>query len=444
MKRNEVRPLTLAIAALLGVGSLAPVAGAVAAGLPPASDGAAATGWQIFTPASSLAPSAPANGARTHLLVLMPTIGSQAFNAAITAANTAAPTPKGLPPYAGYAYETPASLACLYKLVAAPVAGCNPNTVTAVATGGSKAIGIVDAYHYPYATTDLAAFSAQFGLPAPTTANFQVVFANGVQPATNPGGWEMEAALDIQWAHAMAPNAKIILVEAASSGWADMNAAVAKASTLVAAAGGGQVSMSYGAAEWSGETASESYYKTAKVTYFASSGDTAGTSYPCTSPNVVCVGGTTVRRDPTTKSFLGEVSWASGGGGNSPYFARPTYQNAIATVVGTTRGVPDVAAAADPSTGGWVRYTPSNTRTAGWYIVGGTSWSSPTFAGIVNSAGTFAASSAAELTTLYAGLGSANFTDIRSGYCGPSLGWGAIVGWDRCTGVGTDIGKLGK
>jgi kumamolisin len=141
---------------------------------------------------------------------------------------------------------------------------------------------------------------------------------------------------------------------------------------------------------------------------------------------------------------LGEVAWIDGGGGNSPYFARPTYQNGIASVVGTKRGVPDVSAVADPRTPAWLRYTPSNTGAGGWYTVGGTSWAAPVFAGIVNSANTFALTSLAELTNIYAGLGSANFKDIIGGYCGPSLGWGAIAGWDRCTGVGSDIGKLGK
>src|SRR5271166_6525 len=78
-------------------------------------------------------------------------------------------------PYAGYAYETPASLACVYGLVP-PVTGCSPNTATANPTGGSKMIAIVDAYDAPNAAKDLSAFSTQFGLPP---ANFQVVYASG-------------------------------------------------------------------------------------------------------------------------------------------------------------------------------------------------------------------------------------------------------------------------
>jgi len=144
---------------------------------------------------------------------------------------------RDLPPFSGYGYETPASLACIHGLVAA-TNGCNPNSVTAVAKGGSRAIAIVDAYHYPSALADLQLFSKQFGLPVPTPSNFQVVFASGVQPARDLG-WELEEALDIEYAHAMAPNATLYLVEAASDSLSSLLAAVDKASQLVAKAGGG-------------------------------------------------------------------------------------------------------------------------------------------------------------------------------------------------------------
>jgi len=90
--------------------------------------------------------------------------------------------PQESPPYGGYIYETPASVGCVYKLVPTPETGCNPNSVTVNPSGGSHAIAIVDAYHYPTAMQDLQVFSAQFGLPAPTSANFQVVYASGRQP----------------------------------------------------------------------------------------------------------------------------------------------------------------------------------------------------------------------------------------------------------------------
>ena len=121
-------------------------------------------------------------------------------------------------PISGYYAETPASLACLYELVTVTT-GCNPGTLTKVATGGSKAIAIVDAYDYPTALADLAAYSSQFGLPAPTSSTFTVAYPGTAKPAVDPdcanyGGWNCwatESALDIEMAHGAAPSAHIYL-----------------------------------------------------------------------------------------------------------------------------------------------------------------------------------------------------------------------------------------
>ena len=219
------------------------------------------------------------------------------------------------PPYAGYAYETPASLSCVYRLVTKLVAGCTPDLAKVVLASGSKTIAIVDAYHAPSAAADLAAFSTQFGLPAP---NFQQVYAADTQPPV-VAGWEIEESLDIEWAHAMAPKAKIILVEAASNSFDDLLFAETVASQLVAAAGGGEVSNSWGGAEFSSETSYDSYFSTATVVYVASSGDDPGTIWPGTSPNVVSAGGTTVRRAPGTGKYIENVPWDLAGGGPSDF-----------------------------------------------------------------------------------------------------------------------------
>ena len=166
------------------------------------------------------------------------------------------------PPYLGYAYETPASLACVYGLVTV-VTGCNPNKVTAVPTGGGKMIAIVDAYDAPERASDLAAFSTQFGLPH---CSFQVVYASGVKPKYDLG-WEFEESLDVQWAHAMAPQAEIVLVEAASNNFSDLMVAEDVASKMVNAAGGGEVSNSWGSAEFYGETAYDSHFVKAGVVF---------------------------------------------------------------------------------------------------------------------------------------------------------------------------------
>jgi kumamolisin len=341
------------------------------------------------------------------------------------------------PPFSGYAYETPASLGCVYGLVKPIVAGCNPNAVTANPSGGSKMIAIVDAYDAPNAAADLATFSTQFGLPA---ASFQVVYASGTKPAYD-AGWEIEESLDVQWSHAMAPDAKIVLVEAASNNNSDLLAAEDVASKMVNAAGGGEVSNSWGGPEFAGETSYDSHFVRANVVFFASSGDSPGTIWPGTSPNVVSAGGTTVRRNPYTGKYMSEYPWDSAGGGVSEYESAPSYQSAISSIVGTARGIPDLSFDSNPITGVWVEVS----QQGGWYIVGGTSVAAPSLAGIINLAGSFEASSNAELTKIYGSLGvAADLRDITTGYCGPYAGYSGVKGWDFCTGVGVNKGKVGK
>ena len=340
-------------------------------------------------------------------------------------------------------FETPASLGCVYRLTSVSSAqiGCNPTDPTLLnPSGGARAIAIVDAYDYPTAFSDLQIFSAQFGLPAPTTANFQVVYATGTPPKAD-SGWGLEAALDIEWAHAMAPHAKIYLVEAASNSYADLLSAVNVASTYVAQAGGGEVSMRWGGSEFSFERFYDGYFTKTGVVYFAAAGDSAGTIWPSTSPNVVSAGGTTNSRD-ASGNLQAQLAWSSTGGGPSRYESRPSYQSAISQVVGNKRGTPDVAADADPNTGVWVYNVPDCN---GWCIVGGTSVAAPVWSGIVNAAGRFSSSSQVELSTIYSNLGkAADFTDITQGSCGPHQGYVTGTGWDFCTGAGSAFGTKGE
>jgi len=359
-------------------------------------------------------------------------------------------TPASTTPAPGFVAETPASLGCVYFLVSTRVSGCSPLTATRNPSGGSKVIAIVDAFDDPNAATDLAIFSTQFGLPA---ATFSKVFASGVKPAQDPtGGWELEESLDIEWAHAMAPSARIILVEAASASLSNLLAAETVAANLVAAAGGGEVSNSWGGGEFSGETSLDSRFIKSGVVFFASTGDSPGTEWPSVSPNVVAAGGTTVSRSPSTLAFITERPWAEAGGGRSLFESIPTYQTSLTSIVGSSRGVPDISFDADPDTGAWVfDSTPVGGSTAGccgvrgWWIVGGTSLSSPALAGVVNSAGHFATATDLELTTIYSNLGNtADFHDIAIDYCGPFAGLTGRTGWDFCTGVGSIVGKVGK
>jgi kumamolisin len=339
------------------------------------------------------------------------------------------------PPFAGNNNETPASIACIYALVK-PVTGCNPHKVFTLPNGGSRVIAVVDAFDAPRATADLAVFSQNFGLPAPNAANFQIVYATSAGTSTNTPpaydvGWEMEISLDIQWAHAMAPNAKIILVEAASDNLTDLLAAVTLAGQLVAAGGGGQLSNSWGSSEFSTESSYDGAFNAAGVTYFVASGDTPGTSYPAVSPNVVAVGGTTIARSRASGNFQKETAWADGGGGSSQFEGRPAYQSSVAKTVGTARGTPDLSAVADPNSGVWIY----DSQGGGWLVVGGTSVATPVVAAITNLQGAFRLSTSAELTNLYANPSS--YIDIKSGSCGTHK---ATAHWDFCTGVGVPKG----
>ena len=388
--------------------------------------------------------------------------------------------PEEAPPFGGYAYETPASIACHYGLIANELGlapDCNPNATTVDTTGGSWRIAIVDAYDDPRAAADLATFSAQFGLPL-TSTKFSVVQATTsaasckTVPVDQTGGWELEEALDIEWSHAMAPNATIFLVEACSNTDTDLQQAVLVANNLVKCAksqidgttralgtcpagaiGKGEVSMSWGGGEFSSETVSDncatfndSCFREPQVVYFASSGDSPGVEYPSASPNVVAAGGTTVRRNQFTGDWIAEAPWVSGGGGSSVYEGRPAFQATVSSVVGAARGVPDLAFDSDPFTGVWIydSFPVYGTQYYDWTVIGGTSVASPALAGIVNKAGAFAASSQAELATIYANAATANFRDLKSGFCGFYMGYSGTTGWDFCTGVGVVNGYKGK
>src|SRR6266571_8303607 len=230
--------------------------------------------------------------------------------------------------------ETPASIRAVYSVPS---------------TGGAGTIAIVDAFDYPTAENDLGVFSSQFGLPACTTANgcFTKVFAGGSKPRSNCG-WGQEAALDIEWAHAMAPSAKIVLVEAASNSFANLFAAVDVATSQVTTGGGkGEVSMSWGGAEFSIESSYDGHFQNNNVVYFAASGDNGGVNgYPSVSPYVVSAGGTTINRKSGV--FTSETGWSGSGGGPSKYETKLSYQNNVTGTSSTKRSAPDMSFDANP------------------------------------------------------------------------------------------------
>lgn len=321
------------------------------------------------------------------------------------------------------------------------------------ATGGAGAIAIVDAYNYPTALGDFNTFGKKYGLPVETSTNvtqssnkvFQIVYARGRPPMSGGSyiaSWNLEEALDIEWAHSVAPGAKIYLVEAASDSMSDLLYAVQVASNLP---GVHQVSMSWGSDEIRNETSFDGYFTTTGVTYFAAGGDsTDDLEYPAASPNVISVGGTSLNRN-NAGALTSETVWDDTGCGISRYETRPKFQDVLARILGNHRGSNDVAFVADPNTGVYVYDSTYLYGQSGWWIVGGTSLGTPAWAGVVNLASVgnkVAANTAAEGARIYGNLGDgATFRDVTSGADGDVSG---ETGWDEPTGIGSPLGLTGK
>lgn len=297
--------------------------------------------------------------------------------------------------------------------------------------GAGQTIAIVDAYYDPNIAGDLQKFDSQFGLSAP--ASFTQYVQQG---ATGNSGWDLETALDVEWAHAMAPGANIVLVEANNSSLNSLMSAVNYARNLSTVS---VVSMSWGAGEFAAETQYDSLFTTPAghigVTFVASSGDSgSGTTWPSVSPNVLAVGGTSLATG-ANGSYSSEAAWSGSGGGVSSFETEPTYQSSVQST--GQRTAPDVAYDADPNSGFAVYDSVSYAGQSGWFEVGGTSAGAPQWAALIAIAdqgrtlagqGTLANAQA----TLYS-LPESDFHDVTSG----SNGYSATTGYDLVTGRGT-------
>ena len=297
--------------------------------------------------------------------------------------------------------------------------------------GAGQTIAIVDAYGSPTIQNDLNVFDSQFGLPA-TTVN---VVNMGV--TKTDGGWALETALDVEWAHALAPSANIMLVEAQSASIADLVSAIDYATSHGAVV----VSNSWGGGEFSTEASSyDSHFQNNGVVYVASSGDTGGQrEWPAVSPYILSVGGTTLSYD-SAGNYLSESAWSSAGGGKSVYESRPAYQDVVSGVVGTSRGVPDIAMDADPNSGAAVYSSTLDQGQKGWFQVGGTSLSAPMWSALVALADQNRTSkltsyqAISDLYSFYSGSSYGSyFHDITTG----SNGNPALTGYDMVTGIGS-------
>ncbi len=305
------------------------------------------------------------------------------------------------------------------------------NFPTSSTAGAGETIAIVDAYDDPSAESDLGVFSSQYGLPACTTANgcFQKVNQNGAThplPRTN-SGWALEISLDVQWAHAIAPGATILLVEASSNSYTNLMAAEDYAKTQAQ-----YVSNSWGSSEFSGESSYDSHFFQSGVSFFVSAGDGGlPAEYPSASPNVISVGGTTLHFSGST--FTSETGWSSGGGGCSAYETAASAQSSFSQYgqvnCGGNRATPDVSLDADPNSGVSVYDSTRYSGQSGWFTVGGTSASSPMWAARSAVAGTV-------VNSAYVYGKSITYRDIASGNNGASC----LVGYDLCTGRGSWTG----
>lgn len=248
--------------------------------------------------------------------------------------------------------------------------------------GRGQTIAIVAAYDHPYIAQDLAKFNATFGLPAPPS--FKKVSQTGstsVLPAPDPG-WALEIALDVQWAHAIAPLANIVLVEANSTSYSDMMTALTYAATKT---GASVISNSWGSVEFAAQSTYDSKCKLSKSLCVFATGDYGYPgSYPSFNPFVLAVGGTTLNLSVAGDGSTvvdSETAWTGSGGGVSLYAAKPSYQNAVNPT--TKRGTSDVSYNADPATGVPVYSSYPYNGQVGWFQMGGTSAGAPQWAGIL-------------------------------------------------------------
>ncbi len=331
---------------------------------------------------------------------------------------------------AGY---TPAQIRTAYGF-------SNTTFGSTAADGRGQTIAIIDAYHDPNITSDLAAFDAAYGIAAPLS--FKIVNQNGgtALPGTDPSqGWEGETALDVEWAHAIAPGANIILVEANSASDNDLFAAVNWARNQ---SGVSVISMSWGSDDtlanksWD-QNLSSTYLVTPTghqgVTFVASSGDNGYPSFPSTSPNVLSVGGTDLYLN-SNGTISNETAWTpqtgggqtwSGGGGVSQEFPG--------------RKVPDVSYNAGIAVAVYDTFGPNH----GWVGVGGTSAGAPQWSALIAIAnqgralsGLGTLNGATQTVAAMYAAPSANFHDITSG---STQFYSAGVGYDLATGLGTPI-----
>lgn len=286
---------------------------------------------------------------------------------------------------------------------------------------------------------DWTTFCNQFGL---ATNGLTVAYPQGQGSVSTD--WARETALDIQWAHAIAPRAKIMLVISYDNTMANLYGAV----DYAVSNGANIVSMSWGRGEFSGEASDDAHFNHPGVTFLAASMDSgeisSGVFYPSASPYVVAVGGTQLTNYNGTWS---ETAWSGSGGGISLYETMPAFQSGWQQyTTGNMRSAPDVCYQGGPSPGVSVYVTPYY---GGWIQVYGTSVGTPQWAALIALVNSGRASSLSSANSAIYSLAPTGTTppsvdtgllnDIISGSNGGDPDDFAIPGYDFVTGLGSPV-----
>lgn len=329
--------------------------------------------------------------------------------------------------------------------------------------GSGEVITIIDAFQNPTMAGDLTSFDSAFNLPSPPSFTTIAPFGLTAFDPNNANqvGWSGEIALDVEWAHAVAPGAGIVLALAPTDADADI---VATQRYVISNNIGNVISMSFGEGEQcmdpTLQAAEHSLFNAATargVSLIAGSGDQGaaqyctdpnalfkGVSIPASDPDVTGVGGTQLVADLATGAYQSESVWneptyGAGGGGFSTLYPRPSFQNGVLGA-GSTRGVPDVAYSAALDGGVIVAWGSGGTNYE-FSIFYGTSAGTPQWAGIIAIADQTAGRSLGNVNAPLYKLISGDFHDITTGNNDfpPISGYSAQPGWDAASGLGSPI-----
>jgi len=326
--------------------------------------------------------------------------------------------------------------------------------------GEGELIAVVVAFGSATMQSDFDTFCNKYNLTNQTLIPY---YPLGLPNRSDPN-WAIETSLDIEWAHAMAPNARIIVAISPDDNYLNLYQTVFDAGKYLA----NVVSMSWGASEPTNElTFEEEFAQDTNATFVAATGDSGGGApdWPAVSSQVVAVGGTTLLYDTTNKVVVSETAWRGGGGGLSTNFPRPAYQDGFNT--NSARGTPDLAYNADPYTGVSVYCTApilNNYGGGGWFVVGGTSAGTPQIAALLARRISQKLSNTNFLASIYKNTGTNwfGFNDITIGNndggsttqvttnptstndpstngtsTNTATGYPATIGYDLCTGLGS-------